>query len=234
VRYILVIDSANIFIQYVELVVSRYGYGTKGVSSAREALEILARERVDLVIAQENLPDMPWADFYDRVDTDSERAGVPVVVLSSDPPSFDNKGCEGITVAAVRTRPISMRDLIAVIQKHLPYKNKRRQIRAPLALKAMIGEGDEFVPCRVLNLSEGGVFIMKKTPLPMGRDVHLILSLQDAGTPIEVTGTVVYVVEKARGKHPPGMGIQFKELEPGTRERLYRYLNDHVSSILGK
>jgi CheY-like chemotaxis protein len=100
---ILVIDSANVFIQYVELVVSRYGYGIKGVGSAREALDALARERVDLVIAQENLPDMEWSDFCRRVETDSDRAGVPVVILSSDPASFDDRGCHGITVAGVRT-----------------------------------------------------------------------------------------------------------------------------------
>ena len=233
-RRILVIDSANIFIQYVELVVSRYGYGTKGVSSAREALEVLAHERVDLVIAQESLPDMTWSDFCRKVETDSDRSGVPVVVLSSDPASFDSQGCKGITVAGVRTRPISMGDLIAVIQEHLPYKNKRRGIRAPLAMKAMIRKGDELVPCQVLNLSEGGVFIMKKTPFPMGTAVHLLLSLQEVETPLEVTGKVVYVVEKARGKHPPGMGVQFNELKPGTREKLFQHLDDHVSSILGR
>ena len=232
-RRILVIDSANIFIQYVELVVSRYGYGTKGVSSAREALEALVHEEVDLVIAQENLPDMTWSDFCRRAGTDSDCSGVPVVVLSSNPASFDLQGCEGINVAGVRTRPISMRDLIAVIQKYLPYKNKRRQIRAPLAMKAMIRKGEELVPCQVLNLSEGGMFIMKKDPLPMGTDVHLLLSLQEE-TPLEVTGKVVYVVEKARGKHPPGMGVQFNELKPGTREKLFQHLDDHVSSILGR
>ena len=233
-RRILVIDSANIFIQYVELVVSRYGYGSIGVSSAREALEALAHERVDLVIAQESLPDMTWSDFCRRARTDSDCAGVPVVVLSSDPASFELQGCAGINVAGVRTRPISMRDLIAVIQKYLPYKNKRCKIRAPLAMKAMIRKGDEFMPCQVLNLSEGGVFIMKKDPLPMGTDVHLLLSLQEMETPLEVSGKVVYVVEKARGKHPPGMGVQFNELKPETREKLFQHLDDNVSSILGR
>ncbi|MDF1527151.1 MAG: PilZ domain-containing protein [bacterium] len=233
-RRILVIDSANIFTQHVELVVSRYGYGTKGVSSAREALEALVHEGVDLVIAQESLPDMTWSDFCRRAGTDSSCSGVPVVVLSSDPASFDLQGCEGINVAGVRTKPISMRDLIAVVQRYLPYKNKRRQIRAPLAMKAMIRKGEELVPCRVLNLSEGGVFIMKKDPLPMDTDVHLLLFLDEVETPLEVSGKVVYVVEKARGKHPPGMGVQFNELKPDTREKLFQHLDDHVSSILGR
>jgi len=234
VSRILVIDSANVIIQYVELVVSRYGYKTKGVGSAGEALEALAQERVDLVIAQEKLPDMTWPDFSRKVGTDSDRAGVPVVVLSADPANFDDKGCQGITVAGVRTRPISMRELITVIQEHLPYKNKRRGIRVPLPMKAMLRDGEGFLPCQVLNLSEGGVFIMKKEPFPMGREVHLLLSFQDMEAPFEISGKVVYVEEKVKGKHPRGMGIQFGDLEVEIREKLNRYLEIHISTILGR
>ena len=233
-KRILVIDSANLFIQYVELVVSRYGYGTRGVSSAREALEALVSERADLVIAQESLPDMEWADFLRKTQTDPNLFNIPIVVLSSDPDSFKGQECRGIIVAGVRTKPIFMRDLITVIQKHLPYKNKRRGIRAPFAMKAMIREGDEYLPCQVLNLSEGGVFVMKKDPLPMGREVRLRLPFQGMEIPMEVRGKVVYVEKKAKGKHPSGMGIQFDELETATREKLQRYLEDHVSSIVGR
>jgi len=231
---ILVIDPANIFTHYVDLVVSRYGYGTRGVGSAREALEALARERVDLVISQEKLPDMAWSDFCRRVETDSDRTGVPVVILSPDPASFDDRGCQGITVAGVRTRPISMRDLIKVIQENLPYKNKRRQVRAVLAVKAFIREGDVFVPCHALNLSEGGVFVMRKDPLPLGTDVHLRLTFQEMETPLEVSGKVVSVAGKARGRHPHGMGIEFDELDAGTRGELHRYIEDYLATILGR
>jgi len=233
-RRILVIDPANVFIHYVELVVRRYGYATWGVGSAREALEALARERVDLVISQEKLPDMAWSDFCRRVETDSDRAGVPVVILAPDPASFDHQGCTGITVAGVRTRPISMRDLIKVIQENLPYKNKRRQIRAVLAVKALIREGDAFVPCHVLNLSEGGVFVMRKNPLPLGTDVHLRLTFQEMETPLEVRGKVVSVAEKTRTRHPGGIGIEFNELDTGTREKLHRYVKVHLATILGR
>jgi uncharacterized protein (TIGR02266 family) len=234
VSRILVIDSANIFIQYVELVVNRYGYETRSAGSGGEALEALVQERIDLIVAQENLPDMSWSDFCRRMGSDLDGADVPVVVLSSDPALFDAQGCQGMTVAGVRTRPISMRDLITVIQEHLPYQNKRRGIRAPFAMKAMICEKDEFVPCQVLNLSEGGVFVMRKNPLPMGKEVDLLLPFQEMESPLEVSGKVAYVVEKAHGKHPRGMGIQFTRLESGAREKLHQYLEDHVSSILGK
>lgn len=233
-RLILVIDSAHLFIQYVELVVNRYGYGIKGVHSAREALEALASERIDLVIAQENLPDMVWSDFCRRLHAEPEHTGVPVLVLSADPASFDDQGCEGISVVKARTRPVSIRDLVSVIQKYLPYENKRRGIRAPVSVQAAIREGEDFVPCQVLNLSEGGLFIMKKDPYPMGTAVDLRLILRNEEGPLPVTGKVVYVVEKAHSQKPRGMGIKFDELETAVRKKLQLYLERHISSLLGR
>ena len=231
---ILVVDPAKVFIQYVDLVVDRFGYETRGVRSAGEALKALAEETFDLVIAQESLPDMSWSDFCRRQETGSCRPDVPVVVLSSDPESFDNQGCEGIIAAGVRTRPIAMGDLISVIQEHLPFRNKRRMIRVPFPVKALIREGGKYVQCRVLNLSEGGVFVMRKDILSLGSKVHLRLGFPDVDSPLEISGSVVYVVEKARGGEPRGMGIQFEDMESGVRERLRKYLNDHISLILGR
>jgi CheY-like chemotaxis protein len=229
VKRILVIDSANVFIQYVELVVARYGYGTIGVSSAREALDALTGESIDLVIAQENLPDMGWSELCQDIKSD-----IPIVVLTSDAASFDDAQCPEVTVTEVTTRPVSMKDLFDIIQQHLPYRNQRRQIRAPLAMKSFIHDGDGVVPCQILNLSEGGAFVMKKDPFPMGKEVHLLLPFQDKDSKMVVSGKVVYRVETARGKHPRGMGIQFNELDAGIRVKLQQYLEDHVSALLGR
>lgn len=231
---ILVIDPANLFIQYVELVVDRYGYDIKGVGSAREALQLLAREHFDLVLAQKTLPDMEWSDFNRKIRNDTNPGEVPVVLLCLDPAEFDDPGYQGLAVAQVRIKPVSMRDLIRVIQEYLPYQNRRRSIRAPLSMKALIYQENKPVPCQVLNLSEGGVFVMRKNPIPIGREIHMLLPFQDADEPVEVFGKVAYVVETARGKHPRGMGIQFDALEPGIRAMLHQYLEDHVSSILGR
>lgn len=77
VNRILVIDPADIFIQYVELVVDRYGYDTRGAGSASEALELLSREPFDLVLGQEALPDMEWADFSRKVRSGERQSDIP-------------------------------------------------------------------------------------------------------------------------------------------------------------
>ena len=231
---ILVIDSANLFIQYVDLAVNRYGYSTTGVASAREAVRLLEKEPFDLVIAQETLPDLSWSEFSGSIKTSNVNVDIPVVVLSSEPDAFDDSMCKDINLAKVGTGPVSMSDLLEVIGQYIPFHNRRRGIRASLPIKALIRDGGRSVPCQILNLSEGGVFVMKKKPHPMGAPVELLIALQDTKAPLGVRGKVVYVVETARGKHPRGMGIQFDELKKGVGEKLRLYIDDHIATMLGR
>jgi len=231
---ILVVDPASVFLRCVELAAGRYGYDVQGAGTARAALEARSGEPFNLVIAQENLPDMEWSDFCRKVGTDSASPGVPVVVLSPVPGSSDGQGRQGGTVAPVRARLISMKELVSVIQEHLPYKNERRQIRAPLAMKAMIREENRFVPCQGLNLSAGGALIMRKDPLPRDSEIHLLLTLEKMGSPLQISGKVVYAAEKARGRHPRGMGIQFNNVETATGGKLHQFLEDYVASSMGR
>jgi DNA-binding response OmpR family regulator len=234
VNRILVIDPANLFVQYVELVLDRYGYSIRGAASGMEAVTLLKEEPFDLVIAQETLTDMDWQDFGRSISMDDINAGTPCVVLSSDPKDPEVPPGSGITVARVRTKPVSMRDLLDVIWQHLPYRNRRRGIRASLPMKALIRDEDQLVPCQILNLSEGGVFVMRKKPRPIDTPIELLIPFKDSNAPLKVQGKVVYVVETARGKHPRGMGIQFNELKSEIRESVRVYLEDHVLTMLGK
>jgi CheY-like chemotaxis protein/Tfp pilus assembly protein PilZ len=231
---ILVIDSAETFARYVELVVGRYGCRTTGVKSAAAALERLAGEPMDLVISQENLPDMEWAVFCRRTKEGSASAEVPVVVLSADPERQVPGECDGVIVAEVRTKPISMGDLIEVLSRYLPLNNKRRTLRASVALKALMRVGEELVPCQVLNLSEGGVFVLRNEPGEAGEPVELVLPLPGVDTPVKVIGKVAYVISKSTGKKPRGMGVQFEGLTPDKVELLSAYLEEQVSTILGR
>jgi CheY-like chemotaxis protein len=231
---ILVIDSAETFARYVELVVGRYGCRTIGVKSAEAALELLSGEPMDLIISQEKLPDMEWPEFCSRVREESSRSEVPVIMLSADPDKPGPSECGGVVVAQVRTRPISMGDLIGVLQEHLPLKNKRRTLRASVAMRALIRVGGELVSCQVLNLSEGGVFVLRNEPGEIGDDVELLLPLPGVEMPVKVIGKVAYVISKSTGKKPRGMGVQFEDLPAEITELLHAYLEEQISGILGR
>lgn len=74
---------------------------------------------------------------------------------------------------------------------------------------------DEFIAEYVMDISEGGVFIRSRSPLPVGTRVNLKFSviLDDFET-IEGEGEVVRVVDEGE---QTGMGVRFIELTPESR-----------------
>lgn len=230
---ILVIDSAETFARYVELVVGRYGCQTTGVKSAQAALEMLPDEPVDLIISQEKLPDMEWSEFCDRV-RGASGSKIPVVLLSADPDKPGPSECDGVVVAEVRTKPISMGDLIEVLTRYLPLQNKRRTLRASVAMRALIRVDSDLVSCQVLNLSEGGVFVLRNEPGEVGEEVELVLPLPGVEKPVKVTGKVAYVISRSTAKKPRGIGVEFRDLPAETTALLSNYLEEQVSTILGR
>lgn len=67
---------------------------------------------------------------------------------------------------------------------------------------------DQFIQEYVTNISQSGVFIKTKTPLPIGTQVDLRFSvIMDGIETIDGIGEVVRVSDD-----PPGMGVVFREL----------------------
>jgi Tfp pilus assembly protein PilZ len=52
--------------------------------------------------------------------------------------------------------------------------------------------------------------------------------------PVKVTGKVAYVISRSTGKKPRGIGVQFEGLSAETVQLLNVYLEDHISTILGR
>ncbi|MBX5494428.1 MAG: response regulator [Bryobacteraceae bacterium] len=53
-------------------------------ANGKEALEILRRERVDLVLTDINMPSMNGEEFVAEVEADANLRSIPVVVVSTD------------------------------------------------------------------------------------------------------------------------------------------------------
>ncbi len=65
-----------------------------------------------------------------------------------------------------------------------------------------------FTTAYVLNLSNNGLFIMSKNPLPEGSEIEIITHLPDEKKPFHFKGIVRWTRMSASGTTPSGMGIQ--------------------------
>ena len=87
---------------------------------------------------------------------------------------------------------------------------------------------DDFIAEYVTDISQGGVFIRSRSPLPIGTrvDLHFTILLEDFHT-IEGVGEVVRVVDAGPGQ---GMGVKFIELTPDSQSLVDRIAAEKAQS----
>ncbi|HEY7215287.1 MAG TPA: TIGR02266 family protein [Thermoanaerobaculia bacterium] len=79
------------------------------------------------------------------------------------------------------------------------------------------------------NISPGGLFLRTREPRPPGTVLDLEFRLGDGYELIRGRGEVIWVRAEDEGpSRPGGMGIRFLELSEGSRELIYRIVDEHI------
>jgi uncharacterized protein (TIGR02266 family) len=89
----------------------------------------------------------------------------------------------------------------------------------------------DFFKAYIDNLGEGGLFIHTTKNLPVGSLLDLEFSLPDSNQAITTKGKVVWIrpQDMSTEKMPPGMGIQFIDMNPNDNELLKHYIAKYGS-----
>ena len=84
---VLIVDDSSITRKVVSRAVSLSGLNLGNIYEAKdgiEALEILNREWIDLVLADLNMPRMSGVELVEQMAADDRLEGTPVIVITSD------------------------------------------------------------------------------------------------------------------------------------------------------
>ncbi|HXO43180.1 MAG TPA: TIGR02266 family protein [Thermoanaerobaculia bacterium] len=113
------------------------------------------------------------------------------------------------------------------------YSNSPRDsTRVPLAhrIQLKFDRFSGFINEYFSNLSPGGIFIRTDTPEPPGQLLDFEFRLGDGYELIHGRGEVVWARERGEGpERPPGMGVRFIELSPGSKDLIYKIVDDYVA-----
>ncbi|HZH03916.1 MAG TPA: TIGR02266 family protein, partial [Myxococcaceae bacterium] len=103
-----------------------------------------------------------------------------------------------------------------------PEGKRRRYPRArvPLLVQYRFNRLEDFTAEYAQDLSPGGLFLRTDLFRPVGTRLSLQFSLKDGSALIEVSGRVAFVSPAGNPSRPPGMGIEFLEVDPGVRAQL--------------
>ena len=81
------IEDEPEMIDLVRLILSRKGFQVVGAMGGREGLEVIAREKPDLVLLDLMMPDMDGWEVYQKMKANEAMKNIPVIVVTgrSDP-----------------------------------------------------------------------------------------------------------------------------------------------------
>jgi uncharacterized protein (TIGR02266 family) len=99
--------------------------------------------------------------------------------------------------------------------------NKRRASRLQHELPVAYRSVGSFLTDWATDISQGGMFINTRTPLPVGTEVKILIQLPTVESPVGLSGRVTRVAQfDNQSSAVPGMGIQFTDIDPSKREQL--------------
>lgn len=81
-KKILIIDDDPVVVKYLQAVFSDNGYLTCTASSSMEGLEVVRREKPDLITLDLQMPGEWGPRFYRKLRKDRELRDIPVIVVS--------------------------------------------------------------------------------------------------------------------------------------------------------
>ena len=113
-------------------------------------------------------------------------------------------------------------------------ENKRRAARLHHEIPVAYRTVGSFLTDWATNISQGGLFIISRKPLPVGTAVKILVQLPGSSFPFQLSGRVTRITEyDNRANMVPGMGVEFTDVDDAQRrelegfvERLRKQLDD--------
>jgi uncharacterized protein (TIGR02266 family) len=103
--------------------------------------------------------------------------------------------------------------------------NKREATRLHHELPVAYRSVGSFLSDWATNISEGGLFINTRKPLPVGTEVKILVQIPGAAFPYELHGAVARVTEFDNAANMvPGMGIQFIGLDDAKKREIDEFV----------
>ncbi|MCK6540139.1 MAG: response regulator [Anaerolineales bacterium] len=122
-KRILCIEDEPEMIDLIRLILGRRGFEVKGANGGVQGLEMIRKEKPDLILLDLMMPDMDGWEVYQQIKADEKTRGIPVIVVTAKAQSIDK--VLGLHIAKVDdyiAKPFQPQDLLASVERVLQKK----------------------------------------------------------------------------------------------------------------
>ena len=115
-KTVLTVDDSGIARDMIDFTLSAAGYRTLTAPGGHEALEIVGRTSVDLVIVDINMPGMDGYTLIRRIRSDDAWEGVPIVIVTTEVEARDKGKGFAAGANAYLVKPVSPDQMVVQVR----------------------------------------------------------------------------------------------------------------------
>lgn len=224
---ILLVDDVELFLEMQKDVFRRDSFTLLTARGGWEALEVMGRERPDLVFMDFFMPNGRGDEACAKAKADLLLRNIPIVIVTNSKKPEDLSTCRKTGCDEILFKPIDRERFLATAYRFL-HISKTNSDRVQLRLPVRFGkEAAVLTDSWSFDLSLEGVFVETADFLPLGSELYVEITLP---TP-QITLTGQARVARAnlsggdsQGRYPRGMGLQFLDLGRAHRDVLNGFL----------
>jgi len=220
-KKVLLMSALHALLEQEKTFLGRADMAVSVAATGEEALQVLRAERVDLIMAQLDLPGLTGEGLCARIRECPGAAAVPLILTCANTPEAIKRSSR-CKADAVLLEPIHPMLLIAKAQQllHIPVRDS---IRVALNTKvdARTSEGSFYGLTR--DVSASGMLIEIEKILAEGNLVACQFYLPVARQ-IKASGRILRIIQNSPGNTSYQYGLIFTEITPEARQLLIEYV----------
>ncbi len=228
-KKVLIVDDEPDLRELIGDAVKAAGAEIVEAENVTEALVLLAVHSIDAVISDVRMPGRTGIDLLNIIQSDHRER--PVVFLVSGYSDISHEEAYARGADGIFSKPCKFQEIVdslthALEARKAEWTRKAQRVSAWLPIEISRGGASIGTIAKVLNLSEGGVFVGAVSFVPtIGESVKFRIQPEGSGA-IEGTAICRWVRNKLEYGLPPGGGLQFTELHASAKAQ--------ISSLLEK
>jgi CheY-like chemotaxis protein len=230
---IIVADDSKTSAMLLSVLLDRMGFEVIPAENGEVALKLARITRPDLILVDLVMPILDGFSVLEKIKADQQISDIPAVVVTIKGDKPTEERCRELGCAGFVRKPVKLRQLHEYLERYAVRKSRKRRkwIRAPYNRRVSVTfEGQTLVHFAPI-LSEGGIYVRIKEPLPLGSEVCLSVVLDEE---IRLQGRVIYHrdVFADMFQMDPGMAIEFTSVSTDAAAALSTYLTTQLAGDL--
>jgi response regulator RpfG family c-di-GMP phosphodiesterase len=107
-KKILVIDDSNTNVVLLEAVFGSDGYKMLTATNAKDAFQVVLKEKPEIILLDLNMPEISGFDFLSRIKANKKTCDIPVIIVSALTDEMTIKSTMSLGAVAFIKKPIDI------------------------------------------------------------------------------------------------------------------------------